>query len=91
MHQEILSELNLFFSGEHPLFNGRNGTPAIKWDGSKGTKNFIIEESHQTAFYCLSEELFATYGMLANTEEKDPEMFKQSKRECMQSLRASRP
>lgn len=41
-HQEIISELNLFFSGEHPLFNGKNGTPAVKWDGSKGNRNFIV-------------------------------------------------
>jgi hypothetical protein len=41
-YQETISELNRFFGGEHPLFNGRNGTPAIKWDGSKGTRNFLV-------------------------------------------------
>ena len=41
-HQEIISELNLFFSGEHPLFNGKNGTPVVKWDGSKGNRNFLV-------------------------------------------------
>jgi hypothetical protein len=65
IHQEIIGELNLFFSGEHPLFNGRNGTPAVKWDGSKGAKNFVIEESHQAVYYTLGEgELFATFGTL---------------------------
>lgn len=79
-HQDIIGELNLFFTGEHPLYNGKNGTPAIKWDGSKGTKNFIIEESHQAVYYTLGEgELFATYGTLNVAEEKDIEMFKQSK------------
>jgi hypothetical protein len=79
LHQEIIGELNLFFTGEHPLYNGKNGTPAVKWDGSKGTKNFIIEESHQAVYYTLGEgELFATYGTLNVAEEKDIEMFKQS-------------
>lgn len=50
-HHEVITELNRFFGGEHPLFNGQNGTPAIKWDGSKGTHNFHVEESHQTVFY----------------------------------------
>ena len=50
-HYDIVTEVNRFFNGEHPLYNGQNGTPAIKWDGSKGTRNFIAEESHQTVFY----------------------------------------
>lgn len=90
-HQDIVGELNLFFTGEHPLYNGKNGTPAVKWDGSKGTKNFIIEESHQAVYYTLGEgELFATYGTLNVAEEKDIEMFKQSNKYLTQSSKASR-
>lgn len=33
----------MFFNGDHPLYNGKNGTPSVKWDGSKGNKNFIVE------------------------------------------------
>ena len=50
-HKEIINELNLFFTGEHPLFNGKNGTPQVKFDGSKGCKNFVIDEQHQTVLY----------------------------------------
>ena len=60
------------------MYNGQNGTPAIKWDGSKGTRNFIAEESHQTVFYSFGEEIFATYGSMSVSEDKDPDMFKQS-------------
>lgn len=42
-HAEIINELNLFFSGDHPLYNGKNGTPLVKLDGSKSCKNFVIE------------------------------------------------
>lgn len=78
-HQEILGELNLFFSGEHPLFNGKNGTPAVKWDGSKGTRNFIIDDRQQAVYYRMEGQLFATLGTLnCAEEEKDLEMFKQS-------------
>ena len=64
-HFDALHELNRFFNGEHPLYNGQNGTPLVKWDGSKGTHNFLIEESHQTVFYDLGNELYSTYGTLS--------------------------
>lgn len=50
-HKLIIEELNLFFTGEHPLFNGKNSTPLIKFDGSKGCKNFIIDEGHCSVLY----------------------------------------
>jgi len=54
----------MFFNGEHPLYNGKNGTPSVKWDGSKGNKNFVIEESNQNIVYVLGDEIMATYGTL---------------------------
>lgn len=76
-HGFIIHELNLFFSGQHPLYNGRNGTPLVKWDGSL-SRNFLIEEPQQSVLYSLGEgELFATFGTLDATEERDAEMFKQ--------------
>ena len=35
-------ELNLFFTGEHPFYNGKNGTQMVKMDTGKGGKNFVI-------------------------------------------------
>jgi len=31
----VVYEFNNFCAGEHPCFNGRNGTPLVKMDGSK--------------------------------------------------------
>ena len=50
-HKDLVDELNLFFTGDHPLFNGKNGTPLVKFDGSKGCKNFVIDQSHQAVTY----------------------------------------
>lgn len=37
-------EFNQFASGLHPCYSGRNGTPHVKFDGSKGTKNFRFRD-----------------------------------------------
>lgn len=55
-HQRVIEELNSFFLGEHPLYSGRHGTPQVKMDGSKGTKNCLIEPSHLCVMYSLKEK-----------------------------------
>jgi len=47
----VVWEFNQFCQGNHPCFSGRNGTPLIKFDGSKGTKNLKIEDTDQQACY----------------------------------------
>ena len=42
--ETITWEFNQFCSGLHPCFSGRNGTPMIKFDGSKGTKDLRIRD-----------------------------------------------
>lgn len=42
--KNILREFNKFCIGEHPCYSGRNNTPIVKFDGSKGNKNFTILE-----------------------------------------------
>ena len=37
-------EFNRFCDGNHPCFSGRNGTPMIKFDGSKGTKDMRMKD-----------------------------------------------
>ena len=46
----IIFEFNRFCDGEHPCFNGRGGNPLVKFDGSKGTKDFRIKEQQQGVF-----------------------------------------
>jgi hypothetical protein len=39
---EVVAEFDLFCAGEHPLYNGRNGTSLVKFDGSKGYKDYQL-------------------------------------------------
>ena len=45
----VVFEFNKFCNGEHPCFNGRNGTPLVKMDGSKNSKDFRIKANEQYA------------------------------------------
>jgi hypothetical protein len=47
----VIFEFNKFCNGDHPCYSGRGGTPLVKFDGSKGTKDLRIKESHQKALY----------------------------------------
>jgi hypothetical protein len=38
----VVFEFNKFCEGSHPCYNGRGGTPLVKFDGSKGTKDLRI-------------------------------------------------
>jgi len=40
----VVWEFNQFCSGQHPCYSGRNGTPLIKFDGTKGTKDLHIRD-----------------------------------------------
>lgn len=43
----------MFFLGEHPLYNGKNGTALVKMDGTNKCKNFVYADSHFEAVYNL--------------------------------------
>lgn len=49
-------EFNQFCKGEHPCYNGKNGTSMVKFDGSKGTKDFRFKDKHQKAVYYRKDE-----------------------------------
>lgn len=46
---DIIWEFNQFCAGNHPCFSGRNGTPLIRFDGHKYTKNLQIRDMMQKA------------------------------------------
>jgi len=59
----------------HPCFSGRNGTPLIRFDGSKGTKDLRIRNDLQKAlFFRLSNEIQDT-RMLQGTYERDEKSY----------------
>lgn len=43
----VIFEFNKFCNGDHPCFNGRNGTPLVKMDGSKNSKDFRFKANEQ--------------------------------------------
>jgi len=55
---KVVWEFNRFCSGQHPCYSGRNGTPLIKFDGSKGTKDLRIRSDVQKGlFYRFTNEV----------------------------------
>lgn len=73
----VVYEFNKFCNGEHPCYNGRNNYPLARFDGSKNTKNFIINPSHQGVIYRFQsnlEKIFMASGTLkrkSKTENLD--------------------
>lgn len=55
--QNVIAEFNQFCKGEHPCYSGRNGTPLVKFDGSKGTKELRFKDKHQRGLYFRSDEV----------------------------------
>jgi len=47
----VVRELNAFAQGTHPCFSGKHGTPAAKFDNSKG--NRFMQLNQQTTAYLL--------------------------------------
>lgn len=43
----VVYEYNKFCAGDHPCFNGRNGNPLVKFDGSKNQKDMRIRDPAQ--------------------------------------------
>lgn len=55
--EKIVWEFNQFCEGKHPCFSGRNGTPMIRFDGVKGTKDLRIKNDNQKGvFYRFTSE-----------------------------------
>jgi hypothetical protein len=77
--KEIVWEFNQFCSGQHPCYSGRNGTPLIKFDGSKGTKDLRIRDSSQKGmFYRFSDDL-ADSKLVCGTFNRMTENFDELK------------
>jgi len=56
--EKVVWEFNRFCDGNHPCYSGRNGTPLVKFDGSKGAKDLHIKSANQRGlFYRFSSEI----------------------------------
>lgn len=54
---DVVYEFNKFCNCEHPCYNGRNNLPIARFDGSKNSKSFIINPSHQGVFFRLKPNI----------------------------------
>jgi len=72
--QNIIYEFNKFCEGNHPCFNGRHSFPLARFDGSKGSKNFIIDDKNTGVMYRESsniEDTSLVTGTLSRLPNKD--------------------
>ena len=67
-------EFDKFCRGEHPAFNGRNGMPLVKFDGSKNSKDFRFREPDQqmATLYRNGESLSETVMVQSSTFDRVP-------------------
>mmetsp|Transcript_37273 Transcript_37273/g.35893 ORF Transcript_37273/g.35893 Transcript_37273/m.35893 type:complete len:85 (-) Transcript_37273:745-999(-) len=42
--ENAIYEFDTFCNGDHPCYSGRGGTPLVKFDGSKGTKDLRFRD-----------------------------------------------
>ena len=42
--KDVVDEFNMFCRGSHPLFNGKHGTPRIRFDGKSKSKDMLIDQ-----------------------------------------------
>lgn len=52
--QDVVDEFNMFCRGSHPLFNGKHGTPRIRFDGKSKSKDMIIDQ-HNLGYISRSD------------------------------------
>ena len=48
---DVINEFNRFCEGTHPCFNGKQGSPLVRFDGSKGTRDLRIPPQNTGVFY----------------------------------------
>lgn len=65
-------EFNQFCRGDHPCYNGKNGTALVKFDGSKGTKEMRFKDKHQKAFYFREGADFKTNRLVTGAARRAP-------------------
>ncbi len=60
-----------FCLGEHPLYNGRNNFPLVRFDGSKNTKNYFINDNQQGYLYRFQKSIENISLVLGNVKRAE--------------------
>ena len=59
---------NSFCTGQHPCYNGKNGVPLARFDGSKGTRKFYIDNKNHGYLVRESEKIAETNMVLGTLQ-----------------------
>lgn len=73
----VVDEFNLFCKGNHPLFNGKHGTPRLRFDGKSKSKDLVIEE-HNKGYISRSigvDDLLVLGTLDRHPNSEDPEDY----------------
>jgi hypothetical protein len=63
----VIWEFNKFCTGDHPCYNGKFGTPLIKFDGTKGTRDLRILDIHQKGLYFRTGDHISNANLITGT------------------------
>jgi hypothetical protein len=68
--QNAVAEFNQFCKGEHPCYNGKNGTSLVKFDGSKGTKELRLKDKNQRVNWFKDGEQFRANRLVLGAKNR---------------------
>ena len=71
---EFIREVNYFFNGDHPFYNGKNGTQMMKMDNGKGGKNYIIKSENMAVGHFMADE-FGQAKLVVKLEKEGNEIL----------------
>lgn len=69
--EKVITEFNKFTQGEHPCYSSRNQTPLVRFDGTKGTKDFSITKQQTGIFYRNGDDIENTSLVLGTLDRKE--------------------
>ena len=67
---DVLVEFNEFCKGNHPLFDGKH-FPQVHFDGTNGSKNYVVEKKNQGLFYRFGDQIEQTTLVMGVKERID--------------------
>jgi len=69
--EPIINEFNYFCNGTHPCYNGKNGLPLARFDGSKGSRKFYIDSDNMGYLVRESEKITETNMVLGTLQRQN--------------------
>lgn len=68
--KNVMIEFNEFCKGNHPVFDGKNNFPKVKFDGTEGSKNFLLSYEQIGVVYRSSDKIEDITVVMGTLERK---------------------